>query len=93
MVRHAAVDEMLDPGFLGCVGQQPPDGKLVSKGDSVDECSVCSMEELGHKSFVLQRTFNDSHIVELRELDCHRMRVLEDVGSNIEAKSGRNSGD
>ena len=83
MIRHAAIDIVLNMSFLSRIGERFTNSHLVAPGDGVDECFMSTCEEACYKLFVFKGALNEGDIVESFKLLGDGLCLLTDMGSDL----------
>lgn len=88
VVRHAAIDVMLDAGFLGGVGQSPADGHLVAPEGGVDKGQLGAGEEVRYEGLVFERADDEADVLERFQLLCHEAIFRSQLGADLVSDGG-----
>ena len=83
MIRHAAVNIVLDVSFLSRISQRFADSHLVAPRDCIDECFVSPREELCYELFVFERALDEGDILKGFKFFGNRRCRMSDMGSNL----------
>ncbi len=88
VVGHAAVDVVLDAGFLGGVGQSPADGHLVAPEGGVDKGQLGAGEEVRYEGLVFEGADDEADVLERFQLLCHEAIFRSQLGADLVSHGG-----